>query len=141
METNVADLRYFKLWILLDQIIWVWNIKGLQHQVPKILKFKYLILSQRLNSFGRILNQKKMTKNIPIHLFARRELHTYIVGCQKWQILSHFHLKWMLCWVLLNRCIEILNLQPVAWELIYHVKLYSDSMPHKTVHYVYPACI
>jgi len=42
----------------------------------------------------------------------------------------------------MNRCIEILKcLQPVAWELIYHVKLYSDSMPHKTVHYVYPACI
>ena len=31
LEPNVADLRYFKLWILLDQIIWVWNIKGLQH--------------------------------------------------------------------------------------------------------------
>ena len=51
LEPNVADLRYFKLWILLDQIIWVWNIKGLQHQVLKILRFKYLILFQSLNSF------------------------------------------------------------------------------------------
>ena len=51
LEPNVADLRYFKLWILLDQIIWIWNIKGLQHRVLKILRFKYLILLQRLNSF------------------------------------------------------------------------------------------
>jgi len=48
---NVADLRYVKLWILLDQIIWVWNIKVLQHRVLKILRFKYLILFQRLNCF------------------------------------------------------------------------------------------
>ena len=51
LEPNVADLRYFKLWILLDQIIWVWNIKGLRHRVLKILRFKYLILFQWLNSF------------------------------------------------------------------------------------------
>ena len=48
MEPNVADLRYIKLWILLDQIIWVWNIIGLHIE---ILMFKYLILLQRLNSF------------------------------------------------------------------------------------------
>ena len=54
LEPNVADLRYFKLWILLDQIIWVWNIKGLQHRVLIILRFKYLILFQRLNSFARM---------------------------------------------------------------------------------------
>ena len=52
MEPNVADLRYFKLWILLDQIIWVWNIKGLQHRVLKILRFENLILFQRINSFN-----------------------------------------------------------------------------------------
>ena len=55
LEPNLADLRYFKLWILLDQIIWVWNIKGLQHRVLKILRFKYLILLQRLNSFSHFL--------------------------------------------------------------------------------------
>ena len=27
-EPNVVDPRYFKLWILLDQIFWAWNIKG-----------------------------------------------------------------------------------------------------------------
>ena len=36
LEPNVEDPRYFKLWTLLDQIFWAWNIKGLQHQVPKI---------------------------------------------------------------------------------------------------------
>ena len=28
LEPNVVDPRYFKLWILLDQIFWAWNIKG-----------------------------------------------------------------------------------------------------------------
>ena len=63
LEPNVVDLRYFKLWILLDQIIWVWNIiKGLQHRVLKILRFKYLILLQRLNSFAImfIMGDKKV---------------------------------------------------------------------------------
>ena len=30
------NFRYFKLWILLDQIIKVWDIKGLHYQVAKI---------------------------------------------------------------------------------------------------------
>jgi len=55
LEPNVADLIYFKLWILLDQIIWVWNIKGLQLRVLKISRFKYLILFRRLNSFAMYL--------------------------------------------------------------------------------------
>ena len=55
--------RYFKLWILLDQIIWVWNIKGLQHRVLKILKFKYLILFQRLNFFKNLVTNKIPDKN------------------------------------------------------------------------------
>ena len=36
MESNVVNLWYFKLWILLNQLIWVWNIKGLQHRVLNI---------------------------------------------------------------------------------------------------------
>ena len=35
-QPNVVDLGYFKLTILLDQIILIWNIKGLHHQVEKI---------------------------------------------------------------------------------------------------------
>ena len=69
LEPNVADLRYFKLWILLNQIIWVWNIKGLQHRVLKILRFKYLILFQRLNSFTKCPNDQNwhcltLSKNV-----------------------------------------------------------------------------
>ena len=63
LEPNVADLRYFKLWILLDQIIWVWNIKDLQHRVLKKLKFKYLILFQRLNFFKNLVTNKIPDKN------------------------------------------------------------------------------
>ena len=66
LEPNVADLRYFKLWILLDQIIWVWNIKGLQHRVLKILRFKYLILFQRLNSF--VYRRRDLKNGILLHI-------------------------------------------------------------------------
>ena len=38
LEPNFADLWYF------NQQIWVLNIKGLQHRVLKILRFKYWIL-------------------------------------------------------------------------------------------------
>ena len=60
LEPNAADLRYLKLWILLDEIIWVWNIKGLQNRFLKILRFKYFILFQRLNSFAinNLINSK-----------------------------------------------------------------------------------
>ena len=37
LEPKIVDLRYFKLWILLNQIIWVWNVKGLQDRVLKLL--------------------------------------------------------------------------------------------------------
>ena len=47
-----------KCWILLDQIIWVWNIKGFQHWVLKILRFKYLILFQKLNSLVPMMSYK-----------------------------------------------------------------------------------
>ena len=32
---NVVDLWYFQLWILLDQIIYVWTIKGVHPHVAK----------------------------------------------------------------------------------------------------------
>ena len=59
LKPYVADLRYFKLWILLDQIIWVRNIKGLQHPVLNILRVKYLILFRRLNSFAIYNSDRK----------------------------------------------------------------------------------
>ena len=77
LEPNVADLRYFKLWILLDQIIWVWNIKGLQHWVLKILRFKYLILFQRLNSFQGCIDFKKSQRlGLAFVFFWSSELYT-----------------------------------------------------------------
>ena len=36
LHFNVGDLRYFKLSIILDQIMIVRNIKGLHHQIAKI---------------------------------------------------------------------------------------------------------
>jgi len=35
-QPNIVDLRYFKLWIMLDQIIQVWNIKGLNLPVAVV---------------------------------------------------------------------------------------------------------
>ena len=71
LEPNVVDLRYFKLWILLIQIIRVWNIEGLQHWVLKILGFKYLILLQRLNSFETIRCMPKFKRIQSLPKFKR----------------------------------------------------------------------
>ena len=35
LQPNPVDLGYFKLLILLDQIIYAWNIKGLDVEVEK----------------------------------------------------------------------------------------------------------
>jgi len=88
LEPNVADLRYFKLLILLDQIIWIWNIKGLQHGVLKILRFKYLILLQRLNFFrenfalpiSRIFFFAKRLKQNSFHWTSPRITPTLLIG-------------------------------------------------------------
>ena len=57
----VVDLRYFKLLILLDQIISVWNIKDLHHQILKIQGLENSSLCKRLYSF----------ENIKINLFLQ----------------------------------------------------------------------
>ena len=43
MQPNVVDLRYLKLWIPVDQIIYVSNIKGLHYQVAamSVLEYKF----------------------------------------------------------------------------------------------------
>ena len=46
MQPNAVDL-----WILLDKIIKVWNIKDLHYQVVKLQGLERLSLWQRLNSF------------------------------------------------------------------------------------------
>ena len=55
LQPNVVDLRSFKLWILLHQIILVWNIKSLKHQFSKIWGSENLSLWQRLNSLFHVL--------------------------------------------------------------------------------------
>ena len=50
MQPNVVDLRYFKLWILLNQIIFEIS-KVKPHQVAKIQGSENFSLCQRLNSF------------------------------------------------------------------------------------------
>ena len=54
MQPDVEDHRYFKLCILLDQIILLWNTIGLHHQVAKIKGSKNLSLCQRLNFFDAL---------------------------------------------------------------------------------------
>ena len=47
LQPNVVDLRYFKLWIMFDQMIFKFVIiKGLQNQVTKIKgiwKFEFVV--------------------------------------------------------------------------------------------------
>ena len=52
LQPDVVDLGYFKLWILVDQI--VWNIKGFQYPVAEILGLENLDLWQKINSFSSI---------------------------------------------------------------------------------------
>ena len=85
LKPNVVDLRYFKLWILLNQI---WNVKGLQHRVLKILGFKYLILLHRLNSFSVYflpMSHKAIQICKILVIFEEKKL--------SWPPLSHFSLQ------------------------------------------------
>ena len=53
LQPNVVNLWYFKLWIMLDQRIYVWNIKCIRHWVEMIWKgLENLSFWQRLNSFN-----------------------------------------------------------------------------------------
>ena len=66
MEPNVVDLRYFKLWFLLNQILHVWNIKGLHHLVAEILGLEHWSLWQKIISL-RILVRKIKTAGATRH--------------------------------------------------------------------------
>ena len=39
-QPYIVNIWYFKLWLLLDQIAWVWNIKGLHHQLFNWVSYK-----------------------------------------------------------------------------------------------------
>ena len=51
---NARDLRYFKLWNILDQIIIFRNNKCQHHQVAKIKRFENQNLWLKFSSFGKI---------------------------------------------------------------------------------------
>jgi len=55
-NSDIVYLRYFKIWILLDQIVKVWNIKGLRHQVERIYESIILCSELVITSFGRKMN-------------------------------------------------------------------------------------
>ena len=64
-QPNAVDLRYFKLWTLLDKKIKVWNIKGLHHQVEKnigIRKSELVTKTQFLCKDMEIWNFEFMAK-------------------------------------------------------------------------------
>ena len=69
MQPNVVDLRYFKLWILVNQIIWVWNIIVLHYPVAEILGLENLSLWQKLNFFIFINESSILNSNcIPFEI-------------------------------------------------------------------------
>ena len=37
LQPYIVDFWHFKLWIIFDETVKVWNIKGLNHQVAEIL--------------------------------------------------------------------------------------------------------
>ena len=51
--------RYFKLWILVNQIISVGNMKGANHQFAILLRLKNMFLWQRPNTFLKGTGKKK----------------------------------------------------------------------------------
>ena len=65
---NVVDLWYFKLWILLDQIFEVWNIKGLHQQIEKIKGEENLSWWQKHN-FSLLVNIFKETTKLGLNKF------------------------------------------------------------------------
>ena len=65
MEPNTVDLRYFKLCIMLDERILVWNIKGVHHQVEKnivIRKSEFVTKTQFLLYIS--LNSLKLAEGL-----------------------------------------------------------------------------
>ena len=59
LQPNFVDLRYFKLWVLLYQIAYYWNIKGLHPQDKRIRKFEFVAKPQFLWNRTYILTLNK----------------------------------------------------------------------------------
>ena len=64
-QPNVEALRYFKLWIMLDKINQVWNIKGSHQPVAELKGSANLGFWQKLGPFPwkiHFLGQRKKIK-------------------------------------------------------------------------------
>ena len=83
MQSNVFNHRHFKLWILLEQIIYVWNTKGLNHQIPKTKGLEHLSVWQRLNSFAPTFLFKL------VHAILKITNKTFFSGQNFWTSTSH----------------------------------------------------
>ena len=83
LQPNVKDTRYFKLWIQLDQIIYVWNMNGLRHQVAKTKVLENLNLWQWFNFFVSSLRPVWSRFWINLHVFIKSisgGIRDYILG-------------------------------------------------------------
>ena len=80
----LLNLSYFKLLILLDQIVLVWNIKGLHHQVAKLWGLENLSLLQK-NQFLCIFSMK-------LNVYVCIELNATI-RVSNWDCISKFKQK------------------------------------------------
>ena len=76
-DSDVVNLCNFKQWLVLDQKILVWNIKGLRYWVPKILGLENQSLWQRVNSFPYILLHFRNYQHNSLHFitFQRASAH------------------------------------------------------------------
>ena len=92
LQHNVADLKYFKLWILLDQLIYIRNNKGLHLRVAKIYRLKNSSLWQRLNFFSSLhyFSQKILPVQCPCQyiflgtenkFFLQKKLLNFLPWC------------------------------------------------------------
>ena len=61
LQPHVVNLWYFKIWVMLGQVVEVWNIKGLPHQVAKIWgsENRFVVITQLL--------QINVLKKLTIH--------------------------------------------------------------------------
>ena len=84
LQSNVVDLRYFKLRILEDQIIWVWNINSLHYQVAKIKELTNYGLLKKVVPLWKLF-QIKMTFYFVNVKFKKKFIFYLFVGHQSFK--------------------------------------------------------
>ena len=84
LQSNVVDLRYFKLRILEDQIILVWNIKSFHYQVAKIKELTNYGLLKKVVPLWKLF-QIKMTFYFVNVKFKKKFIFYLFVGHQSFK--------------------------------------------------------